>query len=152
MGTSSFVVFAGLFIGWKLYGGPAPKPEEPDVLEAAAPLVWRLLQNRFYVDELYAVTVIAFYSGWGKVADWLDRRVWGGLVALVAAVFALWARLSRFLDTNVVDGIFDKGSEELYSGGGLLSRVQNGRVQSYLRVLALAVVILAAILIWSSRA
>ena len=152
MGTSSLVVFAGLFIGWKLYGGSAPKPEEKDVLEAAVPLVWRLLQNRFYVDELYAVTVIAFYSVWRKVADWLDRRVWGGLVALVAAVFALWARLSRFLDTNVVDGSFDKGCDELSSGGGLLSRVQNGRVQSYLRLLALAVVILAAILIWSSRA
>ena len=152
MGTSAVVVFLGLGLGWKLYGGPAPKAEEPDVLEAAVPLVWRLLENRFYVDELYAVTVIAFYSWWGKVADFLDRRVWGGLVTLVAAVFALWAQLNRFLDTDVVDGSFDKGCEELASGGGLLSRVQNGRVQSYLRLLALAVVLLAAILIWSSRA
>jgi NADH-quinone oxidoreductase subunit L len=30
--------------------------------------------------------------------------------------------------------------------------VQTGRVQTYLRLLALAVVVLAAILIWSSRA
>jgi NADH-quinone oxidoreductase subunit L len=36
-------------------------------------------------------------------------------------------------------------------GGGLLSRVQTGRVQTYLRLLALAVVALVAILIWSSR-
>ena len=35
--------------------------------------------------------------------------------------------------------------------GGLLARVQNGRGQIYLRLLAVAVVILAAILIWSGR-
>jgi NADH-quinone oxidoreductase subunit L len=34
----------------------------------------------------------------------------------------------------------------------LLARVQSGRVQTYLRILALAVVALVAILVWSSRA
>jgi NADH-quinone oxidoreductase subunit L len=78
--------------------------------------------------------------------------VWGGAVAAVAWAFGLWAQLNRFLDTNVVDGGFDKGCEELSTGGGLISRLQSGRVQTYLRLLALAVVALAAILIWSSRA
>lgn len=32
-----------------------------------------------------------------------------------------------------------------------MARVQSGRAQTYLRLLALGVVILAAILIWSSR-
>ncbi len=50
-----------------------------------------------------------------------------------------------------MDGSFDKGCEELATGGGLLSRVQTGRVQTYLRILALAVAALAAFLIWSSR-
>jgi NADH-quinone oxidoreductase subunit L len=52
----------------------------------------------------------------------------------------------------VVDGSFDKGCEELSTSGGLLSRMESGRVQTYLRLLALAVIALAAILIWSSRA
>jgi NADH-quinone oxidoreductase subunit L len=105
-----------------------------------------------YVDEFYGVTVIAFYGWWGRVADWLDRRVWGGAVSGVAWAFRGWAHLNRFLDTNVVDGGFDKGCEELSTGGGLLSRVENGRVQSYLRLLALGFVLLVAFLIWSSRA
>jgi NADH-quinone oxidoreductase subunit L len=54
-------------------------------------------------------------------------------------------------DNNWVNGGFDKGCEELANGGGLMARVQTGRVQLYLRLLALAVVLLAAILIWSSR-
>ena len=85
------------------------------------------------------------------MADWLDRRVWGGIVASIALLFRGWADLNRFLDTNVVDGSFDKSCEELATGGGLMARVQSGRAQNYLRLLAVAVVILAAILIWSSR-
>jgi NADH-quinone oxidoreductase subunit L len=151
MVLSTLVVLAGLGIGWKLYGNKSPSPEEPDRLEQFAPRVWGWLRDRLYVDEFYAVTVIAFYACWARVADWLDRRVWGGLVAGVAWAFGLWAELNRFLDANVVDGGFDKGCEELNVGGGLLARVQSGRVQTYLRILALAVVALAAILIWSGR-
>jgi NADH-quinone oxidoreductase subunit L len=152
LGISTLVVFLGIGFAWKLYGNQSPKAEDPDVLEKAAPWIWAALRDRLYIDELYQYTIIAFYGWWARVADFLDRRVWGGLVALVTAVFAQFAKLSRFLDTNVVDGTFDKGCEEIYTSGGILSRVQNGRVQAYLRILALAIVALAAILIWSSRA
>ena len=151
MAASTVVVFLGLGLGWSLYGGQAPTPDEPDILEKAVPWAWAGLRGRLYVDEFYGVTVVAFYRWWARVADWLDRWLWGGAVAGVARSFGLWARLSRFLDTNVVDGSFDKGCEELSVGGGLLARAQTGRVQTYLRILALAVVALAAILIWSSR-
>jgi len=152
LATSCVIVIVGIGLGWLLYGNKSTKAEDPDVLEAAAPLPWSWLRDRLYVDELYGVTVIAFYEWWARVADWLDRRVWGGAVSGVAWAFRGWAHLNRFLDTNVVDGGFDKGCEELSTGGGLLSRVQNGRVQTYLRLLALAFVVLVAYLIWSSRA
>jgi len=148
---SSLVVFLGLYLGWRLYGNKSPKPEAPDALEKSAPWLWAPLRDRLYVDELYGFTVIAFYAWWARVADWLDRRVWGGIVALVAWLFSLWAHFNRFLDVNWVDGSFDKTCEELSSGGGLLSRVEGGRVQNYLRILAAAVVALAAILLWSTR-
>jgi NADH-quinone oxidoreductase subunit L len=152
MGISTIVVFVGIGLGWKLYGDRSPKPTDPDALEQAFPSIWRCLRDRLYVDELYKVTAIAFYDWWGRVADWLDCRVWGGVVAGVAWFFGLWAQLNRLLDNNLVDGGFDKGCDELAVGGGLLARVQTGRVQTYLRILALAVLLLAAILIWSSRA
>jgi NADH-quinone oxidoreductase subunit L len=152
MSVSTLVVFVGIGLGFKLYGDRSPKPTEPDALEQAVPRVWAALRDKLYVDELYGATVIAFYGWWARVSDWLDRRVWGGVVDGVAGLFGLWARLNRFLDNNVVDGGFDKGCDELAVGGGLLSRVQTGRVQTYLRLLALAVVALVAILIWSSRA
>ncbi|MGA8044022.1 MAG: NADH-quinone oxidoreductase subunit L, partial [Terracidiphilus sp.] len=81
--TSSLVVFAGLGLGWWLYGSKSPAAEEPDALERMVPPVWVALHDRLYVDELYGVTVIAFYGWWARVADWLDRFVWGGVVAAV---------------------------------------------------------------------
>jgi len=152
MATSTVVVFLGLGLGWLLYGNKSPQAEQPDVLEKAAPLPWAWLRDRLYVDEFYDETFIAFYAWWARVADWLDRRLWGGVVALVASTFGLWAQVNRFLDANVVDGAFDKSCEEMSTGGGLLARLQSGRVQTYLRLLALAVAAFAALLIWSSRA
>jgi NADH-quinone oxidoreductase subunit L len=151
MMTSSVVVIVGLLLGWWIYGAKSPAAEEPDALEKAIPPVWAVLRDKFYIDELYGATVIAFYGWWAKVADWLDRRVWGGIVSGVTLVFRGWAQLNRFLDANVVDGGFDKGCEEIEMSGGLLARVQSGRGQMYLRLLALAVAVLAAILIWSGR-
>jgi NADH-quinone oxidoreductase subunit L len=151
MGASTVMVVLGMIFAWRLYGDRSPKPTVPDALEKIAPVAWCLLRDRLYVDELYGVTVIAFYGWWARVADWLDRRVWGGVVGAVAGGFALWARLNRFLDTRVVDGGFDKGCDELAVGGGLLARVQTGRVQTHLRILALAVAAMALMLIWSSR-
>jgi NADH-quinone oxidoreductase subunit L len=126
MTASTVVVFLGIGFAWRIYGDRSPRPTAPDALENSSPIAWGWLSHKFYVDEFYGVTVIAFYGWWARVSDWLDRRVWGGVVAGVALMFSLGARLNRFLDTNVVDGGFDKGCEELTVGGGLLSRVQNG--------------------------
>jgi len=151
MATSSLVVLIGLGLGWVVYGNKSPEPEAPDALQVKMPAVWNVLQNKFYIDELYGATIIAFYAWWARVADWLDRRVWGGAVAAVTWLFGLFAKFNRFLDANVVDGTFDKGCEEISTGGGLLASIQSGVVQNYLRILALAVVALVLILFWSSR-
>jgi len=151
VGASSLVVIFGIFLGFRVYGNKSPKPEAPDALEQAAPWLWNPLRDRLYVDEFYRATVIALYAWLARVADWFDRRVWGGIVSLVTWLVGLWAKLNRALDVYWVDGSFDKTCEELSNGGGLLARVQDGRVQDYLRILAVAAIALAGILIWSSR-
>jgi NADH-quinone oxidoreductase subunit L len=151
MAMSSLMVFLGLGLGWWLYGNKSPQPEQPDVLETAMPPVWHVLARRMYIDEFYDRTVIAFYYWWARVTDFFDRRIWGGIVAGVAWLFRLGARFNRFFDESWINGGFDKGCEELSGGGGLLSSLESGRVQIYLRILAAGMVVLAAILFWSVR-
>ena len=118
----------------------------------SAPWLWAPLRDRLYVDEFYGVTVIAFYAWWARVADWLDRRVWGGIVARVAWLFGLWAQLNRLLDMNWVDGGFDKGCEELSERRRPAgARAERPRAESICASWPWPSSLLAAILIWSSR-
>jgi len=149
--TSSLIVCTGIGLGWLLYGNKPVEADAPDVLERAVPRVWAALRDRLYVDEFYNATFIAFYKIMADVADLMDRFVWGGVVTVFTLVFKTFATLSRFADQQFVNGGFDKTCEELSVSGGMIARVQSGRVQSYLRILAAAVVVLAAILVWSSR-
>ena len=45
-----------------------------------------------------------------------------------------------------------KAAARVGEGGHLFSRFQDGRVQNYLRVIAAALVVLAALLLWRSAA
>ena len=87
--TSCVIVAVGIGVAWWLYGNKSPQADAPDALEESMPWVWAVLREKFYVDELYGITVIAFYAWWAGVADWLDRRIWGGMVAGVAWTFGL---------------------------------------------------------------
>ena len=149
--VSSCIVLVGIGLGWLIYGNRKQDAHAKDALEKALGPIWTVLANRFYVDEFYGVTVIALYKLCAVVADFIDRRVWGGIVALVAWIFALWAKINRFLDEAFVNGIFDKGCEQLSTGGGVLSNVESGRTQTYLRYLAVGMIVLVAILVWSAR-
>jgi hypothetical protein len=56
------------------------------------------------------------------------------------------------LDEQGVNRGFDETCRRISDGGGFLSAFQNGRVQSYLRTLGLAMTVLVLVLIWGCRA
>jgi NADH-quinone oxidoreductase subunit L len=167
MGFAILLVFLGLGAGWRLYARksiqkPASAPthhhvqehgDEPqhrpgdmtDVLEASVPLVWKWLSNRLYFDELYAATVLRSYVALAWLSDWLDRRIWNGIVAAVSPGFRSLGRINKSIDSQFIDGTFDKGCEELVTGGGMLAWLQAGRTPGYLRALGLGVLALAGL-------
>ena len=54
---------------------------------------------------------------------------------------------------NIVVNLgFDTGCEALREGGGGLSKLHTGRVQTYLRVIGVALVALIIFLIWGRKA
>ena len=50
------------------------------------------------------------------------------------------------------NGMFDTGCESLRGSGGELSKLHTGRVQTYLRVIGVALVALIIFLIWGRKA
>ncbi len=149
---SSTLVFAGLGLGWWLYGRrPAQHAAAPDVLEQQWPHIFTALGNGFHVDAFYAATVVRPFAAACALSDWLDRCVWSGAVRAVAAGTQLLARAEVWTDARVVNAGFDAGCQGVTRGGQFLALLQNGRVQRYLRVLTLALIVLAVVLLWRMR-
>jgi len=153
MTASAVIVFTGLGLGWWLYGKRQRQTvEEKDVLEAAQPALFSLLQNKYFIDEFYEKTVIRWNAFAAICCDFLDKWIFGGVVLLVSYVALGSAWLYRLTDEYLVNLGFDTGCESLRGSGSLSSRLHTGRTQTYLRVIGVALVVLVLILIWGSKA
>ncbi len=150
--VSSGIVILGLLLGWWFYGRkPIVHATDKDALERLAPPAFHALANRLYVDEFYGVTVIALTRFCARFAAWLDKWIFGGAVWMVAGIVKGLGWLDAGMDRFVVNGGFDEGCRELSRSARLLSHFENGRVQTYLRVIAAALVVLAVLLLWGHR-
>jgi len=144
--VSSLLVFAGLGLGWWLYGRrPMKHPADRD------PLGFTLLKKAFYVDQLYAMSVQRLAWWIAATSAWLDRWVWGGIPVAVASLTKGIGWIDFSLDRWVVNKGFDEGCSGVAGGGRLLALIQNGRIQQYLRLLGGAVAVLALILLLGRR-
>ncbi len=152
LGLSSIIVFFGIGLGWRIYGRKPIASSEPDPFERFQPDIFALLRRKFFFDELYEGSVIWFNAWWAKACDWLNFWIWDGLVQLFSYITLGLAWVNRVIDEYAINLGFDEGCDGLTAGGGLLSRIQNGRTQRYLRILAVALVILVLLLIWGCRA
>ena len=153
MALSSVVVLSGMGLGWWLYGRkPQTDPGALDVLERARPDIYALLRRKYFVDEVYDATVIRFNSWWARSCDWWDAWVWNGAVQLVSYAVVGLSWLNRVFDEYVVNLGFDRGCRGLTEGGGLMSRLQGGGVQGYLRVIGVALGVLVLLLLWGCHA
>ncbi|MBI3878091.1 MAG: NADH-quinone oxidoreductase subunit L, partial [Verrucomicrobia bacterium] len=149
---STVIVAIGIGAGWWIYGRkPVERAEQPDALETAQPQVFTWLRNKFFVDELYAATVIWLNAWWSGFCDALDRLLWSGAVRSVALAVLALSWLSRFFDEYVVNFGFDEGCRSLRSGGGLFSAMQDGKAQNYLRVIGFALTLVVLFLVWGSK-
>ena len=92
-----------------------------------------------------------WHGGWRLVANWLERWVWSGIPLVVSAVTKGFGWLDLSLDRWVVNKGFDEGCSGVADGGRLLARLQDGRIQNYLRLLAAAVAALAFFLLLGHR-
>ena len=151
--SSSLLVFLGLGLGWWFYGRkPIETAESPDALGELQPSIFTVLGHAYYVDTLYGATLIRLNNWWSRVCDWLDRWVWNGAVQTVSYFVLGVAWLDDFFDTNIVNSGFDDGCQSVSRGGQILSLLQGGRIQTYLRIIGCALIALVIFLLWGAKA
>lgn len=116
MVVSSSLALAGIFLAWLIY--------QKQVISAASikqrfSRIYKVLYNKFYIDELYAWLGKIFVDGTARVLEWIDIKIVNGIVNSLAG-FTGWT-------------------------GRTLGYVQNGQVQTYALFLFSGVVVLLII-------
>ncbi|MCS6842703.1 MAG: NADH-quinone oxidoreductase subunit L [Caldilineales bacterium] len=150
---SVVVALGGLGVSHLIYGRAGKgwqTHDQLDPLEAAMQRVglgwlYEAMRRKFYFDELYAATVVAFGKGLAKAAAWFDRTVVDGIVNGVGRMGVGVARAAAEFDVVVVDGLVNATAVVAGWAGGLLRLIQTGRVQTYLLVAMMTVFMLLAL-------
>jgi len=138
------LVACGIGLGILIYRGAG----QTDPFQQAQPAIFGFLENKMWIDELYAHTVIAFSKTAALIASWLDRFLWDGLVRAVGGVGRLFGGFSSGFDERGINAGVDETVIGTRGVGRLMSRFHSGQVQVYLGVVAVAVVALLLFYAW----
>lgn len=116
MVMSNVVGLLGIGLGYLVY---LKRVISADAVSAGAPWLYRLLNRKYYIDELYQAIIVRPLQGIGS--------------------------LLHLFDVYVVDGVVRLAAYTVTGLGRLGSRMQNGQVQSYglMTLLGLLILMLA---------
>ena len=141
---SLVLVGTGIGVGIWIYQRGA----ETDPLQSAQPFVFRFLNNKMWIDELYDRTVIALSAWFARLSDWIDRYFWDGIVRGVGALGQFFGRLSTGTDERVINTGVDEGTLGARGFGRVISRWHSGQIQNYLGAVALGMLALLLLYAW----
>ncbi len=121
---------------------------EIDPLERTQPALFRFLQNRMWLDELYESTILALARFASRLSDFLDRYFWDGLVRLVGGIGQLFGRLTKSFDEGAIDAGVNDAAGVARGLGRVMSGWQSGQIQTYLSAIAVGMLALLLLYAW----
>jgi NADH-quinone oxidoreductase subunit L len=147
-GISTVVAVSGLLIGWSLYRGYRAGQVEP--FQAALGPVFTVLQNKYYIDEFYRLVIIRPVVWLADICFRIDDRwIIDPFVDLVGAAGRLASDVSRVLDSVLIDRWLVEGTAGLFNAAGRWLRYsETGRVQNYLLVVAVTILMLLGLYLY----
>jgi NADH-quinone oxidoreductase subunit L len=144
-GISTAVAVLGWLVAWLIYGRkPLAVPVDP--LEKRLGPVYTLLKNKYYMDEIYQTFIVNPAVSLAKACAIFDQRIIDAIVNTVGA-FGRWlsSALKRFIDNPIVDGAVNGVGWVTTQAGEFMRATQTGKVQNYLLVAVVTVVLLLAL-------
>ena len=143
---STGFVIAAVVIGWRIYGKDAETQAARD--RVRIPILWPLLENKYYLDDLYLSGVVRPIMGpLARVVLWVDMHVVDGVVNGVGVGARTLAKGVQVIDANVVDGAFNASAAGTDASGSFLRKSFTGRVQQYAAFSFVGVIVIAVLFI-----
>ncbi|MDQ2999384.1 MAG: NADH-quinone oxidoreductase subunit L, partial [Chloroflexota bacterium] len=145
---ATVLALAGIGLGWALYRNAFATAAELDPLERMMPGIFRLLNRKFYFDEVYGSTFgkLSYGLAWGW--NLFDRYVLDGILRLTAAITVFFGRLNFIIDDTVLNDGADAISDGTYGAGDGVRQVETGKIQDYTSLIFAGVVVLGLIYVY----
>jgi NADH-quinone oxidoreductase subunit L len=144
--VSVAVAAAGFGLAWLMYYRRALRPEV--FSEALGGVPYRVVLNKYFVDELYGLVFVRGGLVFFRLMAWLDLHVIDGIVNLAATVTRGVTALTGLLDLWVVDGAVNGVAGATQFVGRRVRNLQTGGINAYLYVVVLGV-LGGVLLYWS---
>jgi NADH-quinone oxidoreductase subunit L len=151
LGTSAIVALGGLFFGWVLYRNVKSGQEDP--LKRPLGVVYRVLQNKYYMDELYNFVFVrpAIWISEVFTSQIMDRGIIDGILHFFPHMGSvIGSFLRNAIDAPIINGFGDFMGEGTKKVGNRLRVIQTGKVQQYM--VAALVIILGVLVYFISSA
>ncbi len=121
MGFSTLIAFVGVGLAWFIW---LRRPEIADRMAASMPGLYRLLLNKYYVDEAYDATIVQ------PIRIVSEEGLWRGV------------------DARVIDGMVNGSGQVVGGMSAVLRLLQSGSVKAYAASTLLGVVAILAYYVW----
>ena len=120
MALSVFAAVAGIVFARRIY---LHKPDVSELISKKFSLIYRILWNKYYVDEAYDFTVVS------PIKKGSEKLLWRGF------------------DIAVIDGFINGTAKLIAASSGLIRKIQMGLVQNYAIVFVFGVLIVFVVLL-----
>lgn len=142
--VSLALVAAGIALGWWMYR----QTSETDPLAERQPALFRFLEGKMWLDELYQHTVIAGSRFAARASDWIDRYFWDGIARLVGGAGDFFGSLTKGFDERGINASADGASAGTRGFGRVVSALHSGQIQTYLAAVAVSMLALLFLYAW----
>ncbi|HSB80042.1 MAG TPA: NADH-quinone oxidoreductase subunit L [Candidatus Methylomirabilis sp.] len=140
--VSMAIALAGIALAYQMY---LRRPGMADRMADRFSGLYRLLLNKYWVDEIYNAVFVDF----GK---WLCGRLWSvdakgvdGTVNGASWLTVALSNLSARFDFRGVDGLVNLIADLIQGGSQSLKRVQTGLLQNYILAMALGIFVIVSL-------
>jgi len=161
--VSLALVAVGIGLGFVMYGKAGQlatgrvrptggqdrhRTAEMDPLKRAQPALFRFLENKMWLDEIYDRTVVAWSRMAARISDWMDRHFWDGLVRGFAGLGQLFGIFSANFDERGINVGVDETMTGTRRLGRVMSAWHSGQIQTYLGIIAVGMLALLILYAW----
>jgi NADH-quinone oxidoreductase subunit L len=145
---SVLVACGGIWLAYRWY---IQQPEVPEKIAAASPFLYRLLYNKYYVDQLYDAMFVNRVKDLALTLGAFDVNIINGLgVDGSGWVTRITSSISGMWDSWIVDGLVNLAARIVWLFSWPVRMLQTGRVARYALFMLLGVMIFLGYYLWTS--